>query len=479
MHVTISIVAMKTNLAMAALLLGGCSFIHGEAESEPREAGRRYEEAFEMINSLRRAQPKGTHWRSMSSEEIFRAATPETIETLERALDKVRRSAAAESVDWGVDWEKEGYDAVVRYAGPSRDLTWLGIAYSEEKLKHGEHDRFVADMSAFLRAGRHFAEGTTKTHYLTACATDSFVRAAVARNAARLPAGVLEKLEQAWRATPPIQSLADYFAAEGRVLRNDLWNVFAGTADLGEGAPATAFDPGDWAADLRISSIVSIGGKILSVGFECGVTGDSFGLRPGGRRGDLELAWVDAVAGRALVRKGEKSAIVELVARRLFPIDPDGAWERLAYWLERWAIEEKEEAEAFLARFLEKANGDKLAAFEALLASVEADFERIVPLATLSYTDLPDREKVAEEFTSLSGGFAGMLVDLRRTELQWQASDELLLAGLRHLRDPGSPLPVSKVTGDPIRLRRTEDALVFESSFLNRNRPTTLEFPLR
>lgn len=405
---------------------------------------------------------------------------PEDVANLERALALIRDNAGAESVDWGVDWESVASSWISFDQHKNlRRLARTAIAYHEERLSRGEHERFVGDMAALLRTGRHFAMGQGLGQYQTMMGIEAILRAATANHATRLPPDVRDDMLRVWKEAASGPDLLNVFDVERRAMRGYLWDAFAGTTDLREGRPGMTLGASSGLADdLRISSFLSIAEEVF-VGFEDAETGESFSLRPGGQRGELELVWVDPVDVRALVRRGDESAIIELSDRVLLPINPEAAWERVNKWVGH-VTRTEEQTEAgndLLARLLEEAGGDPVGAFEALLASFDAAADEIIPRLSTSYADLPDWRKIATEGPGLFGELLAPF--LRRAELDRTASYELLSAGLNYLRDPASPLPDSDVTGDPIRLKETDERVTLESTFQRGDRPLTLVFPIR
>lgn len=340
---------MKAVWLVTIFYFCGLAFLQAEAREDAREAALRYEEAFALAGSLPR-----------DPEEFVRNATREDVAKLERALDLLRENVGAKAVDWGVDWKQEGISGAFEQLGQARGIVRLGVAYHEEKLKRGVHDRFVGDMAALLRAGRLLAEEQLLVHFLTSLAMEGIVGEAVARNATKLPPEVRAEMMQVWRATPPAPTMVEVLKSER------LW-----------------------------------------------------------MRGEL------------------------------FANDP--------------TVDE----------LLENTGGDKEKAFEEFLAVHKAEMARIIPFLTTSYADLPELEEIAEGLSELGKTLAPTYLRVRQAELGGQASEELLLAGLNQLKNPGAPLPVSEVTGSRIVRHKRDDTLILQSSFLVRDELMQLEFPLR
>lgn len=203
---------MRAALIITLSCFFALALLEADVREDAREVASRYRQAFALAGSLPR-----------DPDEFVRTATRQDVAKLEQALDLLRENVGAESVDWGIDWEKENSVGVLSpHLGQCRNLARLGVAYHEEKLKRGEHHRFVGDMTALLRAGRLLAEGQPLIHFLTSLATEGLVRAAVARNATQLPPDVRAEMIAAWRATPPAPTMVEVLKTERLAMRGEL-----------------------------------------------------------------------------------------------------------------------------------------------------------------------------------------------------------------------------------------------------------------
>lgn len=433
-----------------------------------------YREAFALAESL-----------PGDPEEFTRTASREMVRKVERALDLARKGAAAESVDWGVAWELEGHDGIdFALPGKVRQLTRLGVTYHQEKLERGENSRFAEDMVALIEMSRDFSENQLLIHFLTRLATEGLVTATIAEHAADLPPevrdGLLSRLENA----PAGPTLAEVFETESAATRGQLWNVFAGTADLGEDAPSALTKEGALHDRLRVSSVVAMAEEPPIVGFEDVETQQSFRLRPGEKRGELELVSVDTSSGRALVRQAEESAVVDLAGRKLLPIDLEMAWQRVRFVMAENSEGEEDNVDAEWEDLLAEADRDPLGAFESLLNRYDEDVAKIASILITRHDQLPSPEEASQGLSPLTHSTVPILVRIRQGELRQQAEEELLFAGLKQLTAPDSSLPTSKVTGDRIRVEREEHRLVLESTLPETRKdrqghPLRLIFPLR
>lgn len=456
--------------SFSALLVDRVSL---RAAPEDADAAQLYREAFALAETL-----------PGNPEEFTRTATRETVGTLEQALGLIRKGAGADSVDWGIDWELEGYDGIeFDLPGRVRQLTRLGTTYHKEKLKRGESSRFAADMVALIELSRDFSRDQVLIHFLTKLATEGVVTAMIAEHAGALPPEVRDELLGRLASAPAGPTLAEVFETESAATRGQLWNVFAGTADLGEGVPPALVKESTLHDRLRVSSVVIIGKEPPMVGFEDLETGQAFRLSPGEKYGDIELISMDTEAGRAIVRQGSQSAVIALAGRKLLPVDLEAAWGRLMLWLDESGAGAERNAGIDGGRLLEEAGGDYLSAFEAVLLQYDQEAGQLVSMLTLRHDQLPTPEEAGEGLSALTRSTARTLVSVRQSELRQLAEKELLMAGLQYLASPKSPLPTSKVTGDPIQIQREEKQLVLESTFPEtrkdrQGRPLRLPFPL-
>lgn len=467
--------------SVAGFLLASTFANGAAAERRPSEAAQLYLQAFEIAGELPRDR-----------DEFVRTATRESVARIEEAMDLANRAAEADAADWGIDWEEREDALDFRLPGKVRNLARLGTTYHTQKLDRGDTSRFARDMAGLLAMGRQFSEGSPLIHYLTAGATEGIVRATVKQYARTLPPEVLDEVLQRWQRVPPGPDLVEIFATEQEFLRGSLWNVFAGTAEfLPESAPRDRDKEGGLEERLRVSSIVAIGDEVR-VGFEDVRSEESFSLRPGESREDLELVSVDTASGRAVVRQGEETAIIALAPRRIAPVDAEAGWERIEYWADESGLD----GQAWLDGLLEDSGGDKLQAFHRLLEIMESDAQRIRTLLTEPYRNLPapsdpdrffglvDPDEFLEEVSPFNRPLVGTMMRTRQIQFSQKISDELLVAGIHYLRNPGTAMPVSEVTGEPLSIRHDGDTLIVQSTLTDfrahrRGQPLYLEFPLQ
>lgn len=270
---------------------------------------------------------------------------------------------------------------------------------------------------------------------------------------------------------PDAPGLRNALDVEQGALRGELWRLFTGTDDFRKDAVGLGLGDGPEHA-FRVSSIVVIAGEVWSVGFENAETGESFGLGPGKRRGELELISADAANGQAHVRVGEKETIIHLSARRVIPLELEEAWDRIGNWAVDHLGFDPNDWSAELAQSLEEAGGDTLVAFEMLLERVSTDLEGIRQILGKSPAELPDAralargedaEGILKDFTLFGRRLLPGFIVARQTEVRSQTRGELLRAGLTHLNDPEGPMPVSEIAGEPIQIRQDGSTLHAES----------------
>ena len=268
-----------------------------------------YRRAFEAMPKLTDAENK------LLRGEASDANAAELSSKLAPALANYRQAARMENCDWGFDLEQTGPDTRLPHLSSLRQLSRAAV-WEADRVKSSDPAAFVAWQEDLLRASTHAGQGDALICGLVEASIRQTALNAICTNLTRLPPELLAKLGEDLHALPQMHSFQNIMLAEKAFGVDWLMRrLFELQHEQLAAAAATNF-----AATLRLSAVVSGGPLGLKIGLE-DLSGDNFWLGLGQRRHGIELVSADIREGRAVLFKGNQTAVVHLQDKSIEPIN--------------------------------------------------------------------------------------------------------------------------------------------------------------
>lgn len=217
-------------------------------------------------------------------------------------------------------------------------VTIDGVAYLRQlariSLKSADSlpaDEAVATYAAVAQLGRQQRAGLTLIEQLTGVAIEGVAFSNAARRLDEFSPDGLRRLSAAWTSLHPLPTNAEAFAGERdafflpmieRIIAPGLHALLAdpdaGKKSGDDGDPASDSNP---FRDLRLSGLVRLGPGEEQISLENSRTRETIVLRNGRPADGLELVSIDFENHRALIRRGEHEAFVNLRTKDVVALD--------------------------------------------------------------------------------------------------------------------------------------------------------------
>lgn len=211
--------------------------------------------------------------------------------------------------------------------GLARDLAWLTVKAADE-LPPGEA---VASYVAAAQFGRQQRAGRTLIEQLTGVAIEGSAFSAIARRLDGFSPAELKTLSAAWSSLHPVPSPTEAFAGERdlffrpiveNIVGPGLTALLAESPDPADSAHETAPAPADdadvgFTRDLRLSALMDVGGGERRISLENIVTGETFSIIEGQSTEGIALLKLDFDRREAVIRRGQREAVVHLESKRI------------------------------------------------------------------------------------------------------------------------------------------------------------------
>ena len=204
---------------------------------------------------------------------------------------------------------------------PLRNLGRLAVK-SADDLPPGESLEVYDAVARFARSQRG---RDTIIHQLTGVALENIARAAVARRLNEYSPEDLRRLGDAWRALPPPPTLEAALNVErdgmflpmlDRFLRPALQALLALHEDAGSASPT-------FTRDLRLAGLVNLGEGDRRISLENIAAKTHFFLKEGQTVEGIELLSLDFEKRQAVIRRGDREAVINLESKEIAERRPD------------------------------------------------------------------------------------------------------------------------------------------------------------